>query len=58
MLEETKNADIQVRIEDLDNGGHSIIKSNNPNQLHRTLEHNFNATNDNTEATKELYIIK
>ena len=54
MLEETENPDIQVRIEDLDNGFHSIIKGIHPNELCRTLGYNLNTMNDNTEMTKDL----
>ena len=54
MLEEIENPDIQVRIEYLDNGRHSILKYINPNEIDRTLGYNLNATNDNTEVTKDL----
>ena len=54
MLEEMENPDIQVIIEDLNNGGHSIIKRINPNELCRTLRYNLNTTNDNTEVTNDL----
>jgi hypothetical protein len=37
MLDENENPDIQVRIEDLDNGGHSVLKRINPSEYRRTL---------------------
>ena len=37
MLDETENPDIQVRIDDLDNGGSSVLKRINPNKFRRTL---------------------
>ena len=54
MLDENENPDIQVRIEDLDNGGNSVLKRINPSDYRRTLGYNLNATNDNTELTKVL----
>ena len=54
MLEETENPDIQVRIEDFDNRRYKILKCIHPNQLRRMLGYKLNATDDNTEVTKEL----
>ena len=54
MLEEAENPDIQVRIEDLDNGGHIILKRINRKEVRRTLGYNLNATNDNTELKMTL----
>ena len=54
MLDDTENPDIQGRIEDLDNGGHSVLKRINPNELHRTLGNNLNANNDNMGLTKKM----
>ena len=48
------NPDIPVRIDDLDNGGNSVLKCINPSDYRRTLGYNLNATNDNTELTKVL----
>ena len=54
MLDETENPDIQVRIDDLDNGGNSLLKLINTSEYRRMLGYNLNATNDNTELTKVL----
>ena len=54
ILNEHENPDIQVRIEDLDNGGYSVLKRINPSEYRRTLGYNLNSTNDNTELTKVL----
>ena len=54
MLDENENPDIQVRIEDLDNGGYSVLKRINPSEYRRTLGYSLNATNNNIELTKVL----
>ena len=54
MLDENENPDIQVRIEDLDNGGNSVLKRINPSDYRIMLGYNLNATNDNTELMKVL----
>ena len=56
MLDENENPDIQVRIDDLDNGGNSVLKRINPNKFRITLGYNLNSTNDNTELTKVLVV--
>ena len=54
MLQEDQNPDIQVRIEDFDNGGHRVLKYINPNEVHGILGRHLNITNNNTKLTKTL----
>ena len=54
MLQKDENPDIQVRIKDLNNVGHCVLKRINPNGVHWTLQYHLNLINDNTELRKSL----
>ena len=48
MMEEEENPELQVRIEDLNNGGFRVLQRLDPIQIHKSLGYTLNLTNDNT----------
>ena len=48
MLKEEENPELQVRIEDLDNGGFRFLQTLNHTKVHKIIGYTLNLTNDNT----------